>query len=346
MDPYSEQDSFQARGHPPRWHQWLPVYVGIVGVLSITGLFLLFVFRAAMPGLLTGTPTASMGMAPALPTVTPVIPVPPMPPPTQEPDASPMPQSVSPPPLPSLQPSATWVPSPASPELPYFGPRPTFLPLAPQARGLITSGARLQPFVALSFDACQRAGDLAGYDAEIIRILSETHTPATLFLGGLWMRDHVTQTRYLASNPLFELGNHSWSHLNFAEITPTLMVAEITRTQQIMWELVGRQPTLFRFPFGTFTQEALDIVAEQGLRAIQWDVVSGDPDPDVLAEPMVRWVLQQVQPGSIIIMHMNERGWHTAEALPTLIETLRARGYSFVTVSQLLKLEAMPTLLP
>jgi peptidoglycan/xylan/chitin deacetylase (PgdA/CDA1 family) len=55
---------------------------------------------------------------------------------------------------------------------------------------------------------------------------------------------------------------------------------------------------------------------------------------------MVPWVVKQVQPGSIIIMHANGRGWHTAEALPAIIASLREQGYELVTISALLDLES------
>lgn len=210
--------------------------------------------------------------------------------------------------------------------------------LPPIEATFITNGDRSKPYIALTFDACQTASNPAGYDQAIIRVLTETQTPATLFLGGLWMQSHSAQTQMLASNPLFELGNHSWSHLDFAEITREEMRAEILLTQDIMYTLTGRQPTLFRLPFGTYTDETLQVIAEHGLRTIQWDVVTGDPDPNISAEAIVNVVTANAQNGSIVIMHMNTRGWHTAEALPELIGKLREQGYVFVTVSKLLGL--------
>lgn len=50
-------------------------------------------------------------------------------------------------------------------------------------------------------------------------------------------------------------------------------------------------------------------------------------------------VRERVQNGSIIVMHANGRGWHTAESLPQMIEYLQSQGYTLVTVSQLLGLE-------
>lgn len=207
------------------------------------------------------------------------------------------------------------------------------------SRGLIKNADRSEYKIALTFDVCQSEGDLAGFDTAIIQVLNETQTPATFFLGGLWMRDHQAETIELSNNPLFELGNHSWSHKDFSAITNDEMQKEILLTQQFMYDLVGYQTNLFRLPYGTYTDESLNIINDQGLYIIQWDDVSGDPDPNVNAENMTSWVLQQVQPGSIIIMHANGRGWHTAEALPRIIQSLNEQGYAIVTVSELLKIQ-------
>jgi peptidoglycan/xylan/chitin deacetylase (PgdA/CDA1 family) len=225
-------------------------------------------------------------------------------------------------------------------------PRPIVTPpSSPTAQPnpeLISHGDRARPYVALTFDACQSSNQPAWYDEAVINILTETRTPATLFLGGLWMQRHPAQTRALAANPLFELGNHSWSHADFARLNPEEMSAEIQHTQQLMATLTGRQATLFRFPFGRHTEEALAVVGLEGLQAIQWDVLSGDPDPNVSARAMVSEVTTRTQNGSILIMHMNGWGRHTAEALPVIIKQLRTQGYSFVIVSQMLDLAGPP----
>lgn len=227
--------------------------------------------------------------------------------------------------------------APTTPSDPIWNP---LSPLPNSNRVLITNGDRTEKKVALTFDVCQAEGDLSGYDTEIVRVLSETETPATFFLGGQWIRDHQTETLELDSNPLFELGNHSWSHLDFSVITPEVMTQEILFTQRQMFDLLGYQTNLFRLPYGTYSETALNVIGENGLHVIQWDVVSGDPDPNIDAASMTEWVLQQVNPGSIIIMHANGRGWHSAEALPTIIQTLRQNGYTLVTVSELLNIDS------
>jgi peptidoglycan/xylan/chitin deacetylase (PgdA/CDA1 family) len=251
---------------------------------------------------------------------------------------------VSPPPTATAHPTATLTPIP-TPSPPDRGraPGPDKLPpLPPLGPTLVTHGDRSLPAVALTFDACQTVDEPTGYDEAIIKILTDTGTPATLFLGGLWMQWHTTQTRALAANPLFELGNHSWGHPDFTKISPAAMSAELLQTQAIMANLTGRQPTLFRFPYDVYTDKALAVVGEHGLRAVEGDVITGDPDPRTSAQAIVETVTTQARGGSIVFMHMNGRGWHTAEALPVIIKQLRARGYTFVTVSQLLGLAPWP----
>jgi peptidoglycan/xylan/chitin deacetylase (PgdA/CDA1 family) len=70
---------------------------------------------------------------------------------------------------------------------------------------------------------------------------------------------------------------------------------------------------------------------------VQYDLASGDPDPAATAERLVRTVAQRARNGSIVVMHMNGRGWHTAEALPVIIDDLRRRGFELTTVGDLIR---------
>ena len=79
-----------------------------------------------------------------------------------------------------------------------------------------------------------------------------------------------------------------------------------------------------------------------GLIVIQYDLPSGDPDSLISEQAIVRYVSSMARGGSIIVMHVNTRGWHTAEALPEIIANLRKKGYSFVTVSRLIARRKLP----
>jgi peptidoglycan/xylan/chitin deacetylase (PgdA/CDA1 family) len=206
----------------------------------------------------------------------------------------------------------------------------------------IEHGSRRQPLVALTFDLCQDPSNPSGFDEGIYNVLVNTETPATFFMGGDWMRTHEDETRMLATVPYFELGNHSWSHPDFRALDEVDMSREILRTHDLLYKLTGQQSQLFRFPGGTYNTLALSVAAWHGMHSIQWDVVIADPVPDNTAAMILERVDEQVNNGSILIMHANGRGWHTAEALPLMIRNLRNDNYCLVTISQLLGLEPLP----
>jgi peptidoglycan-N-acetylglucosamine deacetylase len=202
---------------------------------------------------------------------------------------------------------------------------------------LITHGLRNLPRVALTFDLCQVPAKPAGFDRGVIAVLQQTATPATFFVGGDWLRTHQQEGAELAAEPLFVLGNHSWDHPDLRRLEDAAIREEIERSEKLLLERFGKTPRLFRLPFGTYDDHVLQAAAATGVRIIQWDVVSGDPDRKLTRAQLVRNATTGVRNGSIIIMHANGRGWQTAAALPDIIHTLRARGFELVTVSELLE---------
>lgn len=245
----------------------------------------------------------------------------------------------------ALMPASTFTPSvtPLPSLTPTETPRPDIAPTLSHADvNFIYHGDREKPYVALTFDLCQKPEYPAWFDQGIVDVLTQYDTPATFFMGGDWMRTHVDETLLLASNPNFEMGNHSWSHPDLPGLSEETISGEIVKTQNLMYQLTGRQSRLFRLPAGKYDDLTLSVIAWHGLYTIQWDVETGDPDPTIDADRMNWAVRERAQNGSIIIMHANGRGWHTAEALPEMIEYLRGQGYVLVTVSQLLGLEPVP----
>jgi peptidoglycan/xylan/chitin deacetylase (PgdA/CDA1 family) len=200
---------------------------------------------------------------------------------------------------------------------------------------VIFHGDRDRKVVALTFDACSATGP-SRYDKRITNILIETKTPATLFLGGKWMKEQSEPTKYLALFPQFEFANHAFHHPHLIQVSDDNIRQELRRTQEVMDSLTGRQPTLFRAPYGEYDDRVARIAAEMGLRTIQYDLASGDPDPSFTKEKLIRYVTATAMNGSIIVMHMNQRGWHTAEALPEIIARLRLRGFTFETVTDMI----------
>jgi peptidoglycan/xylan/chitin deacetylase (PgdA/CDA1 family) len=201
---------------------------------------------------------------------------------------------------------------------------------------VIQNGSRQERRIALTFDACATRAP-SGYDEEVIRVLVESRTPATLFLGGKWMAEHPEPTRCLARLPQFELGNHSFLHPHLPRLADERVREEIGWTQIVMQSLAGRQALLYRAPYVELDERVVRLAAEMGLTAVQGDVTSGDPDPRADRGRLFNSVVGRARNGSIIIMHMNGRGHHTAEALPDIIAELRRRGFELVTAGELIR---------
>lgn len=218
------------------------------------------------------------------------------------------------------------------------------LPLLPESwHGSIRSVRTTEKVVALTFDLCEGARETAGYDAGVVDYLRANGVKATFFAGGKWLRSHPEQAGQLLADPLFEVGSHGWSHRNLRQLSGKALRDEVDLAGEALLALrptpaAGNSagPVLFRFPYGTCSSEALAYVNSRGAAAIQWDIVTGDPDRKVDAAAIARTVLGAVHPGAIVIAHANGRGWHTAAALPLFIPGLKALGYRFVTVGELL----------
>jgi peptidoglycan/xylan/chitin deacetylase (PgdA/CDA1 family) len=188
--------------------------------------------------------------------------------------------------------------------------------------------------IALTFDACATL-DRSFYDDRITRVRLRTRTPATLFISGRWAETHLREMRVLSEIPLFEIANHSYIHPHMTEVPEERQREELLWTQQILLSLTGKLPRFFRPPYGEIDPQLAQEAARDGLRTVEFDFPSGDPDKHSTRERLVAWVLAKARPGSIVVMHMNRRGWHTAEALPDIIAGLRAQGYVLSQVGEM-----------
>ncbi len=212
--------------------------------------------------------------------------------------------------------------------------------LAPVEPRVVSHGSRRLKLIALTFDACSTAKP-SRYDRHITKVLVDMKVPATIFLGGKWMEDQPEHTRYLASMPQFELGNHTYLHPHMTRVSDKRLHNELEWTEEVMYTLTGRQATLFRAPFGEYDSRVVHAAASLGMTTVQYDLASGDPDAHISAQRLIDYVSEMTHAGSIIVMHINGRGWHTAKALPQIITRLRQRGFQFVTVSELIDADSL-----
>jgi len=200
---------------------------------------------------------------------------------------------------------------------------------------VLDHGPRGERKVALTFDACTTPGPTP-YDPRITEVLERLRVPATIFVGGGWAQREPAALVELARNPLFEIGNHTFSHPHLTRLSDAQIRDELLRTQSEIAAVTGRVPTLFRPPYGEYDADVVRVAAECGLRTVEYDLPSGDPGAHVTRQALVSWVLREARPGSIVVMHINHPGFPTAEALPEIVDGLRARGFELVTVGTLL----------
>ncbi len=197
--------------------------------------------------------------------------------------------------------------------------------------------------IALTFDD----GPDPRYTPAILDILDQFNVKATFFMVGT----HVARNPDLAHQVAqrgHEIGSHTYTHRNLLGLArPTLMV-EVAKNQNTIERAVGRRPTLFRPPRGLYDNNLGAILEKEGLTLVMWSRSSVDwsePGP----EAVVRNVLTKVQNGDVILFHdsgdlVGSTGGSrlsTVEALPTIISELKRRGYTFVTITEMMVLSGL-----
>jgi peptidoglycan/xylan/chitin deacetylase (PgdA/CDA1 family) len=189
--------------------------------------------------------------------------------------------------------------------------------------------------IAITFDACATLGQTYTFDRAVFETLKRERVPATIFVSGRWIEGHPDVMAELAADPLIEFGDHSYDHPHMIALPRPQMEQEVDETEAALARF-GKKGVAFRPPYGEWNLEVLQMLERKRLPAVLWDVVSGDPSVNISAAGIVRNVLAKTRPGSIIVFHINGRGWKTAEAMPSVISGLRLRGFRFVPLSEML----------
>jgi peptidoglycan-N-acetylglucosamine deacetylase len=186
------------------------------------------------------------------------------------------------------------------------------------------NGPRTKKVVALTFDDGPSI-----YTSKIIGILARMEAKGTFFMLGQNIPGFERQLQRELSYG-FELANHSFNHPQYPD------AGQLSRTTERIKRASGFTPCLFRPPYGAVNSALIGRARAQGMMTINWDV-----DPQDWATPgsgaIYSRIVNNTRNGSIILMH--DGGGNrsqTVAALPNVIRTLRARGYSFATVTELL----------
>ena len=183
--------------------------------------------------------------------------------------------------------------------------------------------------VALTFDAAWGADKTLG----ILETLEEKDACATFFLVSFWAEKYENELKTLAASDRIEIGTHSATHPYMTKLSKSQMALELSTSKSLIEKISGRKIELFRPPYGDYSDALLTTAKEQGLYTIQWDVDSLDWK-NLSKEQIASRVVGNCRNGSIVLMHND--GKHTLEALPAIIDGLRAKGFKFKTVGQLI----------
>ncbi|MEU8212343.1 polysaccharide deacetylase family protein [Micromonospora sp. NPDC049044] len=200
------------------------------------------------------------------------------------------------------------------------------------------SGRTSSRLVALTFDD----GPAPQWTPMVLDTLARHQVPATFFMVGAQVRRHGDVVRgRLAGH---EVGNHSWEHRDLAELDAAEAYDDLRRSHDAIAEVTGTQPTLLRPPYGHLGGAVLHAAARLDYRLVLWSLQMVEREfPDDPAGH-ARRIVAEVRPGTIVLGH--DVGAHrrlvALRGLTDMINGLRSRGYTFVTVSALLRASVTP----
>ena len=170
------------------------------------------------------------------------------------------------------------------------------------------------------------------YTDKILSALQANGATATFFMVQFWTEKYPEYVQKISQSGC-EIGTHSATHSYMSKQNAEEIKKELTDSAAAITAVTGKPVDLFRAPYGDYNDLLVDTAKSLGYYTIQWDVDSLDWK-DLNATDIAMRIINSVQDGSIILCHNN--GLHTAEALPLILSTLQNRGYTFVTVGELI----------
>lgn len=187
-----------------------------------------------------------------------------------------------------------------------------------------------KPQIAISFDAAWGNEDTR----RILEILKKNDVKATFFMTGGWVESYPDDVRAIYADG-HDLGNHSQNHKNMSQLSDEECKQELLSVHEKVKKLTGYEMFLFRPPYGDYDNHVITNARSIGYYSIQWDVDSLDWK-DYGTTSIINTVTRHkhLGNGSIILCHNGAK--YTAEALDSLIQELKAQGYTFVPLSELI----------
>ncbi|SFG64574.1 polysaccharide deacetylase family sporulation protein PdaB [Halobacillus alkaliphilus] len=207
-------------------------------------------------------------------------------------------------------------------------------PVEASTSEFVTKGNTSGKQVALTFDDGSDGTNIT----KILQTLSNENIHSTFFLTGSGTKDHPNSIKDIKAAG-HELANHSYSHADFTKLSSAEIKSELDRTEAAVKSATGLSTKpLFRAPFGSVNSSVLTAVGNAGYtHTIHWNIDTLDWKGLSETEVYNR-VIDNIVPGSIVLMHTGAGASGTPGALPDIIRSLKAKGYQFVTVSEILNM--------
>ncbi len=182
--------------------------------------------------------------------------------------------------------------------------------------------------IALTFDD----GPYPFYTPLLLHELERSHAVGTFFLVGRSCQEFPQLVRDIVADG-DEIANHTFNHYTLTGLPTADIARQIASDGEFLEPFAGRPITLFRPPHGRFDHRVVALAHAMGYNTIFWND-SPEDTKNILPSLIVQRVLARATPGGIVLLHNGQ--YKTVEALPVIIDRLRAAGFTFVTVSQLL----------
>jgi len=213
------------------------------------------------------------------------------------------------------------------------------IPLKNMAEDVVSviAGGRLVPIyavdtpekiIALSFDATWGSTRTP----QILQILDEHQIKTTFFLTNIWIKQYPQLAKEIGERG-HEIGLHTANHPRLTDLEESKIKKELIDNAQLITEVTGQKPYLFRPPFGAYNNLVINTATDLNLMTIQWSVDSLDWQ-NLTAEAMYERITKKIHQGAIVLFHND--GASTPEALKRLLTYFKEEGYKVVPISELI----------
>jgi peptidoglycan/xylan/chitin deacetylase (PgdA/CDA1 family) len=197
------------------------------------------------------------------------------------------------------------------------------------AEPAVWRGAQNDNVIALTFDD----GPKPGVTEMLLNVLQKEGVPATFFVIGRHATAYPELAKKIADAGM-QIENHTYTHPNLTMLPSQAVERELVRTLATVRAATGKRMRYFRPPGGNINPDVTRIAARWGLTPCMW-TVDGESLENGPPQRLIEFIVQKAAPGSIVLLHNGRMT--TVEALPNIIAGLRRRGFSFVTVDQLVE---------